>query len=102
MFEKLKRKSVIGAVAGNLALPGIKKGDRLIAVEVIDFTLVEGTPNVRTWAAPVDLTAEFTVTADDVINNAAGTSTANKLVQVLYEQQAGRFDLATPRGRSNY
>lgn len=103
MYENLRKKTVLGAAAGNLTVNGIKQGDRLISVEVLDFTLAEGTPNTRTWTAPVDITAEFKVTADNTINNTGGTSSAGKLVTILYEAySSGRTDAETTLGRSRF
>jgi hypothetical protein len=63
---------VDGAVAGDVAVAGIKKGDNLVSV--IDLTNL------------VDLTSEFTIVSDGVINNTGGTSTDAAKVKVLYEQ----------------
>lgn len=65
---------VAGAAAGNVAVTGIKKGDKVI--RVYDIT------------TPADRTAEFQLTpevaADGFINNAGGTTTAAKIVFVQY------------------
>lgn len=63
---------VTGAVAGDVAVSGIKLGDNLISViNVTDLT---------------DVTSEFAITADGIINNAGGTTTATDAVLVLYEK----------------
>lgn len=67
----LKSRVVAGAAAGNLTVTGIKKGDTLIVVQ-------------RTDAAAASIVGEFTVTADDTINNAGGTSTAGGIVLVMW------------------
>lgn len=78
----IKIKLVAGGAAGVLALVGIKaNGDRILSV--VAFGLTEGTPN--TFSGIVDLTAEFSIPANDQITNAGGTSTAGKLVIVHYE-----------------
>lgn len=67
---------VAGAVAGNVAVTGIKKGD--VVIGVLDLT------------TPADLTAQFQLTAnnevaaDGFINNVGGTSTAAKNLLVQY------------------
>jgi hypothetical protein len=82
-LRNLKTKLVLGAVAGNVTVTGIRTNDKILAVHEIDFTLTEGVPNTRTWV-PADRTAEFKIAANNVINNAAGTSTANKLLLVIW------------------
>lgn len=98
--SNIKARHVAGAVAGNVAVAGIKKGDRIIAVNAIGLT--EGAPN--TFSGLADLTAEFTVTADGIINNAAGTSSAAKLLFVMWEiTQGGREDFTRQgSGRVSY
>lgn len=61
---------VDGAVAGDVAVTDIKSGDQIISV--IDMTNL------------VDLTSEFSIVKDGVINNTGGTSTAAAKVQVTY------------------
>ena len=68
-----------GAAAGDVTVTGIKTTDKIESVLV--FGLTEGTPN--TFSGIADLTSEFTITADDTINNVGGTSTAAKLVSVV-------------------
>lgn len=62
--------AVAGAVAGDVAVSKIKAEDHLVMV----FAVTAG-----------DLTSEFTITADGVINNAGGTSTATLEVLVVWE-----------------
>ena len=80
----IKFRFVAGAAAGNITVTGIKKDDEIVAV--IAFGLTEGTPN--TFSGFVDITSEFTATATDTINNVGGTSTANKMVMVVWMQTA--------------
>lgn len=88
-----------GAVAGNVTATGIQFGDGLMAV--IDMT------------TRADLVAEFTVTADDTINNIGGTSTNGHNVLVLFhrkwhlrskfEENAGpTAPPIYPKGRSSF
>ena len=70
--------------AGNLTVTGIAVGDALRSVLKLDFTLAEGAPNVRTWAAS-DLTSEFAITAANTINNAGGSNTTGAILVVVYE-----------------
>jgi len=61
---------VSGAIAGDIAVPGIKLGDNLSSV--IDLT------------TPADVTSNFTITSDGVITGAA--TTAGLDLKVLYEK----------------
>lgn len=69
-------RAVPGAVAGNVTVTGIKKGD--LIEEVLNLT--DG----------VDLTTQFRATAnarvaaDNTINNTGGTSTAAKILLVRW------------------
>ena len=65
---------VAGGAAGNIAVTAIKLGDRLD--QVIEYVYVAGvTTDV------LDLTGEFTITADGTINNTGGSdTTGNKLL----------------------
>lgn len=65
---------VAGDVAGNITVTGIKAGDRLDSV--IQYVYTAGATTDVT-----DLTAEFTITADNTINNTGHTdTTGNKLL----------------------
>jgi hypothetical protein len=90
MIDNLQSRSVTGAVAGNLAVPGIKKGDRIITV-VCTSTSVPG----------ANLASEFKATADDLINNTGGTSTAGvAAVLVQWEKGSGTGRTDTGRGKT--
>ena len=80
----VRTKVINGGAAGNHTVTGIVVGDVLRAVLKLDFTLAEGAPNVRTWAA-ADLTSEFAITAANTINNAGGTDTTGAVLVVVYE-----------------
>ena len=62
---------VAGGVAGNITVTGILPTDTLVAV--LDI-------------AGADLTSEFTITAADTINNAAGTSSSASQLLVTYSR----------------
>ena len=66
----------IPGTAGDLTCTGVLLAkDRLL--QVLAITHTNGIPS-----AVVDLTSEFTIKANDQINNTGGTSTANMLVLV--------------------
>lgn len=67
---------VDGAVAGNVTVAGIEAQDVLVSVT----SLASATDVLSTD----DLTSEFSITADDTINNAAGTSSANGALLVVW------------------
>jgi hypothetical protein len=78
----LRTRTVAGATAGNLTVAGIRVGDALKAVQRVD-------------AAGANLVEEFTITADNTINNAGGTSTATGVVLVIWIAKSpvgGRLD----------
>jgi len=92
--QSLTSRLVAGAAAGNLTVTGIKKGDNLIIVQDLGV-------------ASANIASQFTVTADDTINNTGGTSTATHNVLVVWEQRGGgrafgRFGGAGQLGRSAY
>lgn len=81
-----------GAAAGNITLTGIRLNEDFLS-QVMVFGLTEGVPN--TFSGIADLTSEFNITANDTINNTGGTSTAAKLVLVIwYDNSLG--DQANP------
>lgn len=65
----------VGAAAGAVTVAGVKAADKILLVESLAFAA--GVPS-----AVVDLTSEFTVTADNTVNNTGGTTTANMFVAV--------------------
>ena len=83
----VKTTVIDGGAAGDHTVTGIAVGDALRSVLKLDFTLVEGTPNTRTWDAE-DLTAEFEITAANTINNAGGTDTTGSGLLVVYEDRS--------------
>ncbi len=70
---------VAGGTAGDFTITGIVVGDLLSSV--VGFLLTTGTPNGITI---LNLTSEFTITAANTINNAAGTSSAAGMLFVTY------------------
>ncbi len=82
----LKTFVATGATAGDVTVTGIRPHDKLLSV--IHF--VGGGTDVTAIA---DLTSEFTISADDTINNTGGTSTASAQILVIVAQ-------ADPRGAS--
>lgn len=81
----LSSRVIAGGAAGNLTVTGILKGDILVLVQ--DLT------------TGLNLEPEFTVSADNTINNTAGTSTAGHATLVMWEKQYGggryKFPAAT-------
>jgi hypothetical protein len=69
--------AAIPGVAGNLVCTGVLLAkDRLL--QVLAITHTTGTPT-----AAADLTSEFTISADNQINNTGGTATTGRMVWVL-------------------
>jgi hypothetical protein len=92
-IQDLRSRTVAGAVAGNITVTGIKKGDRVVLVQPVNV-------------AAAGIGREFTATADDTINNTGGTSSATQTLLVVWEVQGGgralgSFD-STNSGRSKY
>lgn len=77
----IKRALVAGGAAGNITVTGIAVGDELIAV----LHLVGA---ATTMTNLTDLTAEFTVSAANTINNTGGTSSAGGKLLILYQDRA--------------
>lgn len=68
----LKFSLVAGAAAGNVTITGIAVGDQIISVIH------------NTAGALADLTAEFSITAADTINNVGGTATDGDQLLVIW------------------
>lgn len=88
-LNEIRTRTVAGAAAGNLTVTGIKKGDRLIAVQPVSL-------------AAANLVNEFDITADDTINNTGGTSSATQTVLVMWESYQGGRSGTGGSGRSAY
>ena len=74
----IKQTVIDGGAAGDHTLTGISVDDD----HLISVVHIEGDGTQLTGGA--DLTAEFTITDDDTINNAGGTSSANGVLLVTY------------------
>lgn len=73
---QVKQTAVTGAAAGDVTVTGIALNDKLLGVIKVDATDVS--------EAFVDLTAEFSITAANTINNTGGTTSANCGLIVTY------------------
>ncbi len=73
------RTSIIqGGAVGNFTLTGIKQHkDFIVSVIYIPF------PSVTPWAAPSDISSEFSISADNTITNTT-TNTTNGLLLVTW------------------
>jgi hypothetical protein len=69
------QQSVAGAAAGNVTVSKIRKNDHLVSVIMVTVTT----------AALADRTSEFTITANGVINNTGGTTSASSFLLVTWE-----------------
>lgn len=76
-----------GAAAGAVTVTGVATTDTLVFVGV--FTTKA---SIATFA---DLTAEFTITGANTIDNTAGTSTANNQLLVVVDRPNTTFDAIT-------
>jgi hypothetical protein len=76
----LRFKLVNGGVAGNFTITGIRTQDLLLSVLAFSFPASVG----AVIGVNGDLTAEFTITAANTINNTGGTSSANGMLLVIY------------------
>jgi len=75
--QDLKFALIVGGAAGALTVTGIKKGDVL--------KLVMGTTVASpTFTPTANLTSQFTVTADNTIDNTGGTATTAALLLVIW------------------
>ena len=71
---------VAGGAAGNITVTGIATADALITVLHL--------PNAGAIDDMADLTAEFTISATNTINNTGGTATTDGKLLVLYQDVA--------------
>lgn len=67
----LRTAVIDGAAAGDLTVTGIRVNDVLKAVQRVD-------------AAAANLVDEFTITADDTINNTGGTATTGFVLLIVW------------------
>ncbi len=78
---------IIGGAAGDHTVQGITAGDEVLSVYAsVVVTGLTGAALVITNASGADLTDEFLpqATADNTINNAGGTSTADDVLTVMW------------------
>ena len=78
----LKVVAVSGGSAGDITVSGITTADALVAVIDVDVDTSTG--------GLTDLTSEFSITADDTINNGGGTATNNLIVVYFDKDLASR------------
>lgn len=94
IISRVKVELLVGVAAGNVVLTGIvagDQGDTLIRVQSMVLALTEGAPNTIAWTR-ADLTSEFTISADDQINNTGGTSSVDGfLIVQWYDRDFGEF-----------
>lgn len=79
-----------GATAGDVTVTGIATTDTLVFVGVFATKA-----SIATFA---DLTSEFSITATNTINNAAGTSTANNQLLVIVDRPDQTMDALAVTG----
>lgn len=86
-INDLTSRVVAGAAAGDITVTGIQLYDNLVLVQ--DLT------------TGINLASEFTVTADNTINNTGGTSTSGHATLVVWEKRYGggrhKFELGSAR-----
>lgn len=75
----VKATIIAGGAAGDHTVTGIRVGDTLVCVLHVDFTDASETGT--------NITSEFTITANDTINNAGGTVTTGGFLVVIYEDR---------------
>jgi len=90
LITRVRQTFLVGAAAGNYTLTGIiKDHDKILQVTLVKLALAEGTPNTITWTAS-DLTSQFSITANDTINNTGGAAgTGGFLVVLWYDSDFG-------------
>ena len=76
----LKVALIAGGAAGNFTVTGITTADALISVLHL--------PDAGAVDAIADLTAEFSITAANTINNTGGTASTNGKLQIFYQDRA--------------
>lgn len=67
----IRTRTVAGGAAGNITVTGVKQGDILKSVQRVD-------------AAGANLAGEFSITADNTINNTGGTNTTGFTLLVIW------------------
>lgn len=91
--QNLRFALVNGGAAGDITVTGITVDDTLEAVFAAAFTINSGTPAdddpIDLTSSVGDVTSEFTITADDTINNTSGTATTDNILFVSYWDSVG-------------
>ena len=82
---------IAGGSAGDHTVTGINTGDTLVAVLHLDMG----------GNAETDLTSQFTISAADTINNAAGTDTSSDTLIVTYRRHGRRVGVALTAAATN-
>lgn len=84
-FTNLPSASAVvdGGAAGDITVSGIEAQDELVGVFHLSVTS-NFTDTISLGSA--DLTSEFSVSADDTINNTGGTSSASGLLLVIWKK----------------
>lgn len=86
LITKVRETDVVGGAAGALTLTGIRKNkDYIVSVRGKKLTLTEGTPNTYVWVV-ADFTSEFSISADNTIDNTGGTATTGYVLSVAWYQ----------------
>lgn len=86
--DSIVRAVIDGGAAGNLTVTGIKTTDTLVGVLRLDVEADTGTSATGNKIQAIsDLTSEFTITATNTINNAAGTNTTGDRLMVMYRRK---------------
>lgn len=74
------QQGIAGGIAGNIAMTKIKANDHLVSV-----LAVPDSPAVAGASVGVDLTSEFSILSDGIIDNTGGTATTDFLVIATWE-----------------
>jgi len=79
----LKLSAIAEGSAGGFTVTGIKTEDKLLAVMAVTLVLGEATHNTVAFTT-TDLTAEFSISADNEIYNTGGTDLTDMFAFVLW------------------
>lgn len=80
----VKTKVIAGGAAGAHAVAGLAVGDTLVSVW---YLARDGGPPVDNLADLTDLTAEFSISGANEIDNSGGTATTDGYLVVIYEDR---------------
>lgn len=83
VLPALKYFVIAEGAAGDHTVTGIRPEDKLVAVIGVTLVLSEGAPNTIAFTAQ-NLTSEFTISADNTINNTGGTDLTDGFALVIY------------------